>query len=120
MYDPTLDLAVETDGVIAGYALFWFDPTTKVGLVEPMRIEDPFQRRGLGRALLAAGLDRLADRGARRLKAGYSTEAALSLYRAAGFIPVSTATSYRREPEMRSLSRGGDARLSRRSGRRDG
>jgi len=64
LYVPALDLAVETgDGETAGYALFWFDPVTKVGLVEPMRVEDAYQRRGLARAMLTAGLDRLAKRG---------------------------------------------------------
>ena len=34
LYDPTLDLAVEdADGRVAGYALFWFDHTTLVGLL---------------------------------------------------------------------------------------
>ncbi len=61
LYDPTLDLAVEdVDGRVAGYALFWFDHTTLVGLLEPMRVEDEYQRRGLARMLLTNGLDRLA------------------------------------------------------------
>ena len=86
LYDPGLDLAVEAaDGQIAGYALFWFDPVTEVGLVEPMRVEDAYQRRGLARAMLTEGLDRLARRGARRLKVGYATEAARALYLGAGF-----------------------------------
>ena len=60
LYDPTLDLAVEdADGRVAGYALFWFDRTTLVGLLEPMRVEDEYQRRGLARMLLTNGLDRL-------------------------------------------------------------
>jgi ribosomal protein S18 acetylase RimI-like enzyme len=96
LYDPALDLAVETaDGEIAGMSLFWFDPVTEVGLVEPMRVEDAFQRRGLARALLTEGLDRLAGRGARRLKVGYGTEIARALYVGAGFRPTSTSTSYR-------------------------
>jgi GNAT superfamily N-acetyltransferase len=95
LYDPTLDLAVEAaDGQTAGYALFWFDPMTKVGLVEPMRVEDAYQRRGLARAMLSAGLDRLAKRGARRLKVGYGTDVARSLYVGAGFQVTSTSRSY--------------------------
>ena len=96
LYDPELDLAVEApDREVAGYALFWFDPVTHVGLVEPMRVEDAYQRRGLARALLTEGLDRLAKRGARRLKVGYATEAARALYVHAGFRETSTARSYR-------------------------
>jgi GNAT superfamily N-acetyltransferase len=97
LYDPGLDLAVETaDGQAAGYALFWFDPVTEVGLVEPMRVEDAYQRRGLARAMLTAGLDRLAKRGARRLKVGYATDVARELYVGAGFRVTSTTTSYSR------------------------
>ncbi len=95
LYDPTLDLAVEAaDGRAAGYALFWFDPVTEVGMVEPMRVEDAYQRRGLARALLTAGLDRLARRGARRLKVGYGTDVARGLYVGAGFRVTSTSRSY--------------------------
>ena len=77
LYDPTLDLAVEdADGNVAGYALFWFDATTEIGLLEPMRVNDEYQRRGLARMLLTHGLDRLARRGARQLKVGFTTDAA--------------------------------------------
>ncbi|HUP31482.1 MAG TPA: GNAT family N-acetyltransferase [Gaiellaceae bacterium] len=100
LYDPALDLAVEApDGQVAGYALFWLDPVTGVGLVEPMRVEDAYQRRGLARAMLTAGLERLAQRGARRLKVGYGTDAARALYVGAGFRVTSTSRSYsRRRP----------------------
>ena len=95
LYDPALDLAVSAaDDQVAGYALFWFDPVTKVGVVEPMRVEDEYQRRGLARAMLAAGLDRLVARGAQRLKVGYSTDAARALYVGAGFRVTSTNTAY--------------------------
>jgi GNAT superfamily N-acetyltransferase len=90
LYDPELDLSVEDSaGRPAGYALFWFDPTTMVGLVEPMRVEDEYQRRGLGRMLLTNGLDRLARKGARRLKIGFETDAARNLYLGAGFVQTS-------------------------------
>jgi len=90
LYDPALDLAVEdADGRVAGYALFWFDPTTLVGLLEPMRVEDAYQRRGLARMLLTNGLHRLASKGARRLKVGFATDAARNLYVGAGFVQTS-------------------------------
>jgi len=97
---PGLDLAVETaDGRVAGYSLYWFDPTTEVGLVEPVRVEDEFQRQGLARAMLSAGIDRLVTRGAQRVKISYQTEAAAALYQGVGFRRTSTATWYRASPE---------------------
>ena len=90
LYDPTLDLAVEdAEGTVAGYALFWFDHKTYVGLLEPMRVGDEYQRRGLARMLLTHGLDRLARKGARRLKVGFETDAARALYLGAGFVQKS-------------------------------
>jgi len=90
LYDPTLDLAVEdTDGRVAGYALFWFDHTTRVGLLEPMRVDDEYQRRGLAGMLLTNGLERLARKGAGRLKVGFETDAARNLYLGAGFVQTS-------------------------------
>jgi predicted N-acetyltransferase YhbS len=90
LYEPALDLAVEdADGRVAGYALFWYDHTTLVGLLEPMRVEDEYQRRGLARMLLTNGLDRLARKGARRLKVGFQTDAARNLYLGAGFVQTS-------------------------------
>src|SRR5581483_8969636 len=74
LYDPELDLAVETaDARVAGYSLYWFDPVTKTGLVEPVRVEDDYQRRpstgDAGRRTRpprtqgrAAGEDRLHER----------------------------------------------------------
>jgi ribosomal protein S18 acetylase RimI-like enzyme len=97
LYDPWLDLTVETDdGESAGYSLYWFDPVTLVGLLEPMRVEEPYQRRGLAHAMLTAGLERMAQRGARRLKVGYATEAARRLYEGAGFRTTTTGTTYSR------------------------
>jgi GNAT superfamily N-acetyltransferase len=62
---------------------------TLVGLLEPMRVADDYQRRGLARMLLTHGLDRLARKGARRLKVGFEAHAARSLYLGAGFAQTS-------------------------------
>lgn len=101
LYDPTLDLAVETTaGQVAGYSLYWFDPATKVGLVEPVRVEDRFQRLGLARAMLAAGIARLASKGAERIKICYQSAAAAALYQGLGFRQTSTATWYQVRPNQ--------------------
>lgn len=95
LYDPTLDLSVEdSDGTVAGYALFWFDPITLVGLVEPMRVEDRFWRRGLARMLLTSGLERLGQKGATRLKVGFQSDAARRLYLGSGFTQTSVDRLY--------------------------
>jgi GNAT superfamily N-acetyltransferase len=100
LYDPALDLAVETaDGRVAGYSLYWFDAATKVGLVEPVRVEDEFQRRGLARAMLSAGIDRLVKRGAQRVKISYESDAAGALYQGIGFRRTSASTWYRNLPK---------------------
>jgi predicted N-acetyltransferase YhbS len=90
LYDAHLDLAVRAPGgEIAGYAMFWADVRTGVGLVEPMRVEDEHAGRGVASALLGAGLDRLAAHGCRRLKVSHDVDnkVAARLYHGAGFVP---------------------------------
>jgi GNAT superfamily N-acetyltransferase len=85
LYRPELDLrVVAPDGQTAGHGLFWPDPVTGVGLVEPMRTEEPYQGRGIASHILAAGLDGLAAHGCRRLKVSND----LGLYLRAGFRPL--------------------------------
>lgn len=90
LYRPDLDLVVlDGDDEPAAYALFWFDPVTATGVVEPMRTHDAHQRRGLGRHLLTAGLDRLARGGAERASICFEPENPASgpLYLSVGFTP---------------------------------
>jgi enoyl-CoA hydratase/carnithine racemase len=90
LYIPSLDLAVETiAGQPAGYTLCWFDPVTRVGLIEPVRVEDQYARRGLARAMLTAGIDRLVRFGAERIKIGFGSPEAADLYQGIGFRPTS-------------------------------
>jgi predicted N-acetyltransferase YhbS len=99
LYDPRLDLAVlAPDGSVAGYSLFWHDPVTGVGLVEPVRVEDEHASQGIGYALISAGLDRLARAGAATLKIGWESDRAGELYTRLGFVDVDTLTTYRRTP----------------------
>jgi GNAT superfamily N-acetyltransferase len=100
LYRPDLDLAVWDGDSVAGYALFWADPVTRVGLLEPMRIEASHQGRGLSKALIAEGLDRLAAAGCTRLKVSFEpmNEPAARLYLGAGFRPRSIGRIWTREP----------------------
>jgi GNAT superfamily N-acetyltransferase len=91
LYRPDLDLLVlDSRDRVAAYGLFWFDPETVTGLVEPMRTEDDHQRRGLARHLLTAGIDLLAEAGAERIKICFEPDnpASRGLYLNVGFQPV--------------------------------
>ena len=90
LYRPDLDLVVlGPDDAYAAYSLFWYDPVTGTGAVEPMRTHDAHQRRGLGRHLLTSGVARLAEAGAQRVSIGYEPDNPASgpLYRSVGFVP---------------------------------
>lgn len=99
LYDPARDLlVVDPLQRVAAYALFWFDPQTATGLVEPMRTEDDYQRRGLAQHLLTVGVARLFDAGARRVKVCFEPDnaGAQALYVGAGFRPMHRTVLLRR------------------------
>lgn len=85
-----LDLAVcDHDDNMAAHGLFWFQPETATGVVEPMRTGDDHQRRGLARHILTTGIDLLAEAGAERISIGFELDNAASshLYLSVGFEP---------------------------------
>ena len=91
LYRPDLDLVVYDDhDDVAAYGLFWYDPETAIGVVEPMRTEDAHQQRGLARHVLTSGIDLLVEAGAERIKICFEPEntASKHLYLSAGFEPV--------------------------------
>lgn len=88
LYRPELDLSVQTaDGEVAAYCLCWLDPANRVGLFEPVRTKEPFQRRGIGRALLTEGIRRMMAGGAELIKVLRERDnvAAGGLYASVGF-----------------------------------
>jgi ribosomal protein S18 acetylase RimI-like enzyme len=101
MYRPDLDLVVlDPDDRPAAYGLFWFDPVTSTGLVEPMRTESSHQRRGLARHVLGAGVERLARAGADRIKICVDVDntPARDLYVGSGFAPVKQTDLFASRP----------------------
>lgn len=98
-YRPELDVAVvSAPGDLAAYALGWYDPTSRSGLLEPVGTHPAFRRQGLGRPLILEVTRRLAALGARRVSVGTreSNVAALGLYRSAGYRPAGFWTDHRK------------------------
>lgn len=88
LYRPDLDLCIRTDaGEVASYCLCWLDQLNGVGLFEPVRTEDAWQRRGLSRALLTEGIRRFMSNGAGPIKVSRmrNIHAARGLYTSVGF-----------------------------------
>jgi len=97
IYRPDHDLVLlGLDDEVAGYALFWPDPVTGVGLIEPVRIEKSFQGRGLGKAIMAEGVRRLAEAGCSSMRVTYlvGNQAAKRLYLGTGFQPLFSSTTF--------------------------
>lgn len=91
LYRPELDLViVDRSDTPAAYGLFWYDPVTATGLIEPLRTEAGHQQRGLARHILTAGIDRLIAAGAARIKICFAPGNPVSkgLYLSLGFEPV--------------------------------
>jgi RimJ/RimL family protein N-acetyltransferase len=83
-------VVLDSRDAVGAYGLFWYDPETATGLVEPLRTEDDYQRRGLARHVLTTGLALLAEAGAERIKICYEPDnpASKHLYLSAGVEPT--------------------------------
>ena len=97
LYRTDLDLLVlDGDDNAAAYGLFWYDPETATGLVEPMRTAEDHQQKGLARHILTAGVDLLARAGAEHIKIVYEPDNPASghLYRSVGFETVTQTDAF--------------------------
>jgi len=82
------DLVVEAaDGSLAAFALGWFEPDGRVAEFEPVGTHPDHRRMGLAAALIAAGLARFFEKGARivQVYADAGEVAAEGLYGSVGF-----------------------------------
>lgn len=103
LYRSDLDLVIlDVDDNYAAYGLFWYDPATATGLVEPMRTEVDHQRRGLARHILTTGIDLLARTGAERIKICFEPDnpASRGLYLSVGFEPVKQTDVFARSASV--------------------
>ena len=94
-------LARDTQGDIAGFALYFFNFSTFVGkpglYLEDLFVRPAFRRRGLGRALLAHLAQIALDRGCRRMEWSVLdwNAQAIAVYRAIGAEPMDEWTVQR-------------------------
>ncbi|MEJ7762690.1 MAG: GNAT family N-acetyltransferase [Thermomicrobiales bacterium] len=99
LYRPDLDLCIRSPaGDVAAYCLCWLDAANGVGLFEPVRTEDAYQRRGLGQALLTEGIRRMMAGGASLIKVTHMADnpAAKRLYESVGFAAACRKLAYAR------------------------
>jgi GNAT superfamily N-acetyltransferase len=95
LYRPELDLTViDEHGHGAANALFWLDPSTGIGLIEPVGTSEAHRGRGLARHLISAGIQGLVAAGSERIKVSWEldNEPAAALYLASGFKPATTSS----------------------------
>ncbi|GEM_PF-709354 len=94
MQSPAFDLqnemvVVAPNGELAAFCVVWIDPVTQSGLFEPVGCAEAYQRRGLTRALMYAGMRRMIAQGCTRAFVAHETEAdnpaSGALYKSVGF-----------------------------------
>ncbi len=96
-FDPARELViVAPDGRFAAFCIVWFDERNAEGLFEPVGTHPDFRRLGLGRAVLAAGMQRMQAAGMRTATVFHDTDnpAAGALYAAVGFEPAALVHPY--------------------------
>jgi mycothiol synthase len=100
VYDPDLDIvAGAPDGQVGAFCIVWTDPINRVGLFEPVGTHPEFQRKGLGKAVMKAGLRRLQERGMRSAIVSTFEDnlAAIKLYESVGFQIVNRLGTYEKD-----------------------
>lgn len=100
-YDAERELVVVApDGQLAAFLVYWLDPESRCGLFEPVGCAPAFQRRGLTRALMHAGMRRMAASGMSTAMVNHQSPErnapAAALYASLGFALLAKVTDYRR------------------------
>ncbi len=101
-YRTALDLVVEApESGFAAYCIVWYDPENQIGLFEPVGCHPDYQRRGLGRAIMFAGLRALQQLGARRgeVLSTRDNSPGAYLYQACGFRAIDRYVSWVKQLE---------------------
>ena len=87
-YPKGCDFAViAPDGCVAAFCIVWPDPVSGIGQIEPVGTHPDFQRKGLGRAVMLAGMHHLQSLEMRSVRICVLTDnpAAFKVYESLGF-----------------------------------
>lgn len=86
LYRRDLDLVVVApDGELAAFCTVWFDDVTRTAVFEPVGTHPAYQKRGLGKAVMAEGLRRAERLGATLATVSSYGKGAHALYESMGF-----------------------------------
>lgn len=106
VYETDRDLViVAPDGNFAGFCLIWLDYENLIGLFEPVGIHPKYQKRGLGKALMLAGKQKMRRYGMQKAMvcAEHENTPAFKLYQAVGFKPLKVLRTYIKELRHQKL-----------------
>jgi len=93
-YMASLDICVvDESNSIAAFATFWFDDKNLIASLEPLGTISTYHKKGLGKALLHEGINRLKDLGAQKLHVGSDEE----FYKKIGFTRESITEIWEKE-----------------------
>jgi mycothiol synthase len=98
-YDPSREVvALDPDGRVAAYAVYWTDERNRLGHVEPLGTHRAYRRLGLARAVLAEAMVRMRGVGLTSVSINHDAEnlAARQLYASLGFAVRWRTHGYRR------------------------
>ena len=99
-YEPRFEIiAVGSDGVVAGFAVVWLDRVNKIGYFEPVGTHADHQRRGVGSAVLASGMDLMYAEGMVRASVLHDSDSSANaaFYASCGFARIGTISRWVRE-----------------------
>lgn len=98
-YDPHNEIvAVHKDGTFMGFTITWYDEMNNVGYFEPVGVHRDFHRRGVGSALLRAGMIRMRDAGMASATVWHASteDRAVAFYQSNGFASLNPVTRWQR------------------------
>jgi len=97
-------LAIDEQGHIAGLCLVLFPPvqpgSARLGMIDDLAVPHAFRRRGIGRALLLAGMRHIREQSASTAALSVDVDnpnQALRLYESVGFVTQSRSISFQEE-----------------------